>query len=235
MANPEGKMFSPKAVFTFLSDLYLFNFSFFFCRIACLKFLFWHCGYCSTTASGETDAENRRLGNTWKIVLLKANFFLAENVLPSRCFNIFSICRALTPWAGTFFVTHSYWEASNPENSQRMMFFPLNPSSLPEIQLLHSSLSPWLNEWRLREYVQTRHEVSCIFLTFSFFKTETPNLMSPDRRKWNRATYIGREEKELLRDDCPTLHIGDEMPAVSFFCLNLLISEIPRNSSSPSQ
>lgn len=50
-----------------------------------------------------------------------------------------------------------------------------------------------------------RHEVplfiSSVF--FLFFRKENPNSMSHERRKWNKASYIGREEKELLRDGCP--------------------------------
>lgn len=57
----------------------------------------------------------------------------------------------------------------------------------------------------------------CLFLVFSFFRKGNTNSVSPERRKWNRASYIGREEEELLRDVCPTLHIGDEMPAMLGF------------------
>lgn len=75
-----------------------------------------------------------------------------------------------------------------------------------------------------------RREV-LLFVMFSFFIKANTTSIFP----WNRANYTGREESKLLICDCLTLPIGNEMPAMSFFWLNLLFSEVSRNSSFPAQ
>lgn len=130
---------SPLKHFLHFFEFYPFNF--FSVELLVQRFYSNAVGTVTPVLLRKFDAENRTLGNTWKIVVWKASFFLAEKLLPSCCFSISSFWRALAPWAGTFFGTHSYWEKSDPENSQSMIFFLLNPFLL-EIQLLHSFLSP---------------------------------------------------------------------------------------------
>lgn len=92
----------------------------------------------------------------------------------------------------SFFGMHSYLEPSNPENSQRMMFYPLNPSSLLEIPLPFS-LVGWMKTERGSRY-KWAMKFLCLFLMFYFVQDRNHKLKVPRNNKMEQRKYVGREK-----------------------------------------
>lgn len=174
-----GKQSPPKQFLHYSQTFITLTFS---CFSPCLKFLFWHCWCWRLLLLRNSDVENRWLGNTWEMMICKANFLLEMSC--HLAIPVSFLLEELQLPGQLLFLWHAFL-FGNKQSRKQLKNDVLTAKSFLSSGNTTSFLLGWVSEnWESRYKWDLKF--LCFFLIF-FFRTETTNSKSPAIRKGNRG------------------------------------------------